>query len=155
MRRCVVRVLWLLNKCKFWFYSDKKYGHSTCRPLSRNFYGMQNDNSTNAKPLKGYGQPPVTSCEWLLTAPVYGIRLHECVTLCVFNRCQPGWVKCGGVILCISLYMTINLILILISISHHQKNNSFNMHLRFPNYLNVLVEVCIANAGYYCMNYGK
>ena len=34
-------------------------------------------------------------CEWLPT---------ECVSLCmcVFNRCQPGWVKCGGVILCIS-----------------------------------------------------
>ena len=49
---------------------------------------------------------------------VYGICLHECVTLCmcmfVFNRCQPGWVKRGGVIVCIScIYMTINLILIL------------------------------------------
>ena len=34
-------------------------------------------------------------------APVYGIGLHECVTLfmCVFNRCQPGWVTCGGEIL--------------------------------------------------------
>ena len=51
-------------------------------------------------------------------APVYGICLYECVTLCmcmcVFNRCQPGWVKSGGEILCISLYMMINLILIFI-----------------------------------------
>ena len=41
-------------------------------------------------------------------APVNGICLHECVTvcmcMCVFNRCQPGWVKCGGEILCISLH---------------------------------------------------
>ena len=29
-------------------------------------------------------------CDWLPTAPVYGICLHECVTLCmcVFNRCS-------------------------------------------------------------------
>jgi len=40
---------------------------------------------------------------------VYGVCLHECVTLCmcmcVFNRCQPGWVKCGGQTLCISLHV--------------------------------------------------
>ena len=49
-------------------------------------------------------------CDWLPTAPVYGICLYECVTLCmcVFNWCQPGWVKCRGEISCISLYMTIN-----------------------------------------------
>ena len=46
---------------------------------------------------------------------VYGICLHECVTtyMCVFNRCQPGWLKSRGVILCIScIYMTININLI-------------------------------------------
>jgi len=47
------------------------------------------------------------------------VWVYECVTLCmwmcVFNRCQPGWVKSRGEISCISysVYMTINLILIL------------------------------------------
>ena len=45
-------------------------------------------------------------CEWLPTAPVYGICLHECVTMCmcVFNKCQHGWVK-----ICVfpCMYMTI------------------------------------------------
>jgi len=55
-------------------------------------------------------------CEWLPTAPVYGICLHDYGTMCmcVFNRCQPGWIKSGEEILCIYLFMKINLILILI-----------------------------------------
>ena len=43
-------------------------------------------------------------CDWLPTAPVYGICLYECVThvcMCVFNRCQPGWLKSRGQISCI------------------------------------------------------
>jgi len=61
-----------------------------------------------------YPHAPVR-CEWLPTAPVYGICLYECVTLCMcmcVNRCQPGWVKSGGQILWICV--TINLILIII-----------------------------------------
>ena len=60
-------------------------------------------------------------CEWLPTAPVYGICLHDCVTLCkcVFNRCQTGWVKCGGVILCIScIYMTIKGFILILTACH-------------------------------------
>jgi len=55
-------------------------------------------------------QPPasvIKQCNWLPTAPVYGIC--QCVTMCmcVFNRCRPEWVKCGGQISCIScIYMT-------------------------------------------------
>ena len=42
--------------------------------------------------------------------------VYECETLCMcvcVNRCQPGWVKSGGQILCVC--MTINLILILLT----------------------------------------
>ena len=45
-----------------------------------------------------------SECKIMKANPVH-------VLVCV-NRCQPGWVKSGGQILC--LYMTINLILILI-----------------------------------------
>ena len=45
-------------------------------------------------------------CDWLPNAPVYdSVSMSVWPCACVFNRCQPGWVKRRGVILCI--YMTI------------------------------------------------
>jgi len=57
-------------------------------------------------------------CEWLPTAPVYGIyTLWVCDPVHVnVNRCQPGWVKSGRQISCVCMYAwQINLILILIT----------------------------------------
>ena len=49
-------------------------------------------------------------CDWPPTTPVY-VHIHEYVTLCtcmcVFNRCQPGWVE-SGVILCIYMYLKVS-----------------------------------------------
>ena len=45
-------------------------------------------------PCSGQGAPmPPGHCDWLPTAPVYGICLYECVTLCMYVCVQqvPTW----------------------------------------------------------------
>jgi len=64
--------------------------------------------------------PPCSPGAVIGCPPLQCICPYECVSLCmcmcVFNRCQLGWVKSGGQILCISCTWQINLILILILI---------------------------------------